>query len=309
MKTVMSKAYQKKKKGKTPLRYELHKSMAKEEPGRSYRVVHASDVTNPMKKFCPRENVLKRLEKVPTPTEFVTTSERVVFDHGNAWNQRIAHYFVGAGKHPRGMTIGDWICPACNKEFKFQRRPMHCNECGIPGKLLTYEEVRVVSQYSGISCGLDLLLDVGEESLLLVENKTLEKNEFKNLSKPSAEHLTRTQLYMRCLSEAEQTEVVKSINPNRSVILYSVKGGYGFIDNDLKKQSFQDGPYSPFKEFEITRDDESLDNMVESARLVELFKKEGKIPLGVCVNSFDKRAKSCPMFDACFSTKYPPTGE
>jgi hypothetical protein len=192
---------------------------------------------------------------------------------------------------------------SCKHLHEFTSRPFNCSVCKV--SKFTPEEVRIESAVTGASCGIDMLLMMGEGKLRPVEIKTMAADQFKTLAAPLAEHRLRTNLYLRIISESDQSWA-SLIATDRASILYISKAAYGCADPQLKEWGLKES-FSPFKEFWIERDDAETNAIVEPAKVVKAFRK-GKIgmPKGVCPTAMTKRACGCAFKTACFSGEYPP---
>jgi hypothetical protein len=96
------------------LRKILHRYLCGPEPGRSFKNLHASDVTYQDKQFCGRERAYQiGLNKQP-PIQFVSTSENVTWDIGRFVEEKVIDTFVEAG-----IAVGDWKCWHCGSMYKF----------------------------------------------------------------------------------------------------------------------------------------------------------------------------------------------
>jgi hypothetical protein len=96
------------------------------------------------------------------------------------------------------------------------------------------------------------------------------------------------------------------VSTERATILYVSKGGYGCADDSLKGWGIKE-QFSPFKEFEIARNDAATQYLSDRAKIVKDF-REGKtaMPHGLCATAMSKRAKGCSQVAACWSGKFPP---
>lgn len=279
------------------LKYMLHHHLSGYEPARPLSKVHASALTKP-EGFCPRYYALHDVLSAKPKDEWLSTSERVTYDMGRDLQDRIVHHFADQGK-----AIGHWRCMACSKLHEFCKRPAKCVNCGCRG--FRPEEVRFESASTGASCGIDMLLSNGEAKLQPVEIKTMDKEQFKGLVAPLAEHKLRTNLYLRIIAESEHNWS-SLVNTQKAKVLYTSKGGFGCADPELKKWGLSD-QYSPFKEYEIIRSDNATEELALRAKTVKDF-RDGKIgmPCGICPTAMVKRAMYCTMKKACFSGEHPP---
>lgn len=278
-------------------RFLLHTFLTRPKPGRSTKVMHASDLTTEAG-FCPRYPALCDAAGTTPDDEWLSTSEASTFQMGRDLQDRIVHWFADMGR-----AVGDWRCDGCDKLFQFQARPPKCSHCGC--RSFAPEEVRFQSAENGTSCGIDMLLNLDGPKLTVIEIKTIDKDEFKALKAPLAEHRLRTNLYLRLIAESAHAKK-KLVRTDRAYVLYASKGGYGCLDKEVQGWPTHE-QFSPYKEFEIKRDDSQTDDLVAPAKIVYDY-RQGLIgmPAGVCHSALDKRAAKCPRRAECFSGKYPP---
>jgi len=278
------------------LRFMLHEHLGGFEAPRSLRKVHASELTRP-EGFCPRFYALADTAKVKPKDEWVGAADVATFQLGRMWQDSIVHWFADMGR-----AVGHWKCLACNQLHEFQKRPMKCTSCN--SRAFEPVEVRFESAISGASCGIDMMVDVGDPLLLPVEIKSMAKEQFKDLHAPLAEHRLRTALYLRLIDESEHAWS-GLVQTRRAKVFYVCKGGY-VADPELGRWGLPDR-YSPFKEFEIGRDDAQTDALVARAKVVKDF-RAGLIgmPTGICSSAMAKRAKACSLCKLCFSGDHPP---
>lgn len=281
------------------LSYHLHKTLTHSSPGRSHKVVHASSLTQEDEKaFCPRQYALMDILKVKPKDEFLTTSLEVTFELGRQLQDSLVNWMADIG-----MAITDWKCLSCGCLHEFMRRPVFCSSCGC--QAFRPEEHRFKSEKTGASSGIDMMWNNGQMlKNQIVEIKTIDKDKFKSLAAPLAEHRLRTNLYMRIVDESDNVYKDR-VNTQEAKIFYISKGAYGCKSDKPKEWGIQGDTFSPFKEFTVTRDDSQTDEMSYFAqRLLEYRKGEKGIPLGICPNSFCKKASGCPVLKECFSNKY-----
>lgn len=281
------------------LRKLLHKQLAGPEVGRSFKNLHASDVTHPDYQFCARERAyVHQLNKQPK-VGFLSTSENVTYDIGRFVEQKVIDTLAEAG-----MAVGDWKCLHCGKTAKFCKRPFKCDGCGHPH--LKYVELRAKSDVTGVSCGLDVLVHFpGTAKHRVVEIKSIDKDQFKTLVAPLAEHEQRTKLYLKCVAESSQPWA-ETIYTDYGYVLYVSKGGYGTQCEEIAMWEFKDAPFSPFKDYVVQRDDEGLKVVLAHVLLFQEWYaawkagEEPELPERLCSSSLDKRAKKCSCLSPCF---------
>ncbi|QIG76862.1 hypothetical protein EVC30_033 [Rhizobium phage RHph_Y1_11] len=283
------------------LKFQLHRHLSTIDAHRGTDTVHASELTKEGG-ICPRFYAINSHMPDALPERSTTTSENATWEIGRMWQDKLVNYFSEIG-----IGISNWICDNgnCKLLYKHGRRPKECVQCGCTS--FTPSEPRFVSDKIGASCGVDMLvLFPGETLWEICEIKTIAPDEFKKLAAPLAEHRLRTNFYLRIVAESKEP-ITKNINTKKARVLYTTKGGYGVSDMEVRQWGL--GEYfSPFKEFEITRDDKATNHMAERAKIAFDY-RNGKIgmPYGICATAFEDRAKSCPRSKTCFGGEYPPT--
>lgn len=287
----------------TSLVFKLHQYLSSVEEPRSLKNIHASSVTkqDEVSEFCPRyyslyaANPLHFKKKIKS--EHLDTSLNVTYEIGRRLQISVVNWFAAMG-----VAYGHWRCLMCNQLHSNQVRPIKC-PCGC--SVFTPEEMRFTSQYSGISGGVDLVLKLGKPKLTPIEIKTIDKDQFKDLVMPLAEHRLRTNLYLRLI--AESTDPWASmVDTTEAKILYVSKGGYGCKQNETLKTLGLGETFSPFKEYTIARQDEDTQVDSDKARTAHLYRLgEAGMPVGICKTALSKRAKNCGFCKDCFSGEYP----
>jgi len=276
----------------------IHQRVPGMEPPRSTHTIHASDLTNEDKEFCPRAIILMDIAKKKGRATFIGTSLRLTYDLGRRLQDDFNNVWLSDVMH------GNWLCISC-KGFKTDcTKPMgHCGKTGITCNWM-YREPRFMDGESGLDGGIDGVVDVGESKLRMVETKTIEKDGFGALKAPLSEHRLRTNLYLRLIA-LDGRDFAKKINTQVGHLLYICKG-FGKKDEEIvKKKGVRDAAFSPFKEYKIKRDDSATDLLIAKARAVTVGRKSGGVPCGICKTSMEKRAKICPVIKECWSGKYP----
>jgi hypothetical protein len=283
------------------LKFELHKRIAGWEEPRPHFPLRASDLLKSTAEFCPREHAFMDMGVASKKGSFVGTSLRMTFNHGSFMERQIRDVYL------RDIVVGQWKCGICNHIHPtFGKSPkIKCPSCGW-GTQWTYNEPRFEDSDTGVSGGIDALLDIGQPKLLIVEIKTISPDDFKTLVAPLAEHKFRTSLYLK-LAETSKWGVSDRVNTKESKILYVTKS-FGFKDETLKAAGIKDAAFSPFKEFTILRNDDMLSTPLAKAKVLKVWRDDKKgMPCGICPNGLTKRAQGCPAVAACFSGKYQST--
>ncbi|UOX39971.1 rubredoxin-type fold protein [Vibrio phage V-YDF132] len=269
---------------------EMHRQMGRYDRDRPYENLHASDVTKDDPVFCPRERALLVATKAEPNEKYISTETRTYFDVGEAIHDLVRE------KWGLAVSIGNWECQRCDALYTATHRPVTC-ECG--GTNFKYHEQRVLSKDTGISCGIDW--QVAEKTTgyaIAVEIKSINPADFKTLHAPLAEHTSRTKLYLQSIATATDPKKVAHLRKDMAYILYVTKGapdngeylgGGGFLEKR-----------TPFKVFEVLRDDESIQEYLDRGRSYSEYRKTKKIPERICANPLTKRAKKCSMCTECW---------
>lgn len=275
----------------------LHETLSGIDPPRTHKRIHASDVSNTDKEFCPRESALLDATKHKKAGQFLGTAMRYTFDLGSAMADLLCNRWAV------DLVVGDWKCQGCGVVAQFCKKPKHCSECNC--KNLLYQELRFTSQVSGISGGIDLMLHLpGTTKYRVVEAKSLDKDYFKKLETAYAEHRFRTNLYMRVIEESDSPW--KGMIDTKNAIVFYMMKGYGTKTDFMKEAGIKDTPFSPFKEFKVKRNDEETEDVTLIAKqLYEFRKGTSGMPDRICPNTLAPRAASCTVRGVCFSKKYP----
>jgi hypothetical protein len=151
----------------------------------------------------------------------------------------------------------------------------------------------------GVTCGIDLLVDVGKPKLRLVEIKTMIKEDFQKLVAPLAEHRLRTVLYLNLVKN--NAALADKIDTNAATVLYIAKS-HGNYDKDQ-------GSVTPFKEYEVKYNEEMIEPYLAAATQFGRWKKHNLMPEPICKHTQTKRAGKCAVAALCFSGKYAPGSE
>lgn len=258
---------------------------------RSHKVLHVSDLTNGEKQFCAREFALMDASGVRDRMRRLFPAMRIAFEVGKMYEDLVRNEWLV------DHAVGYWRCGVCNRMEdgpRFGKRPKHqCFACDF--EMWRYQEVPFVHAESKASGSPDLLLDVGRDKHLVYELKTIDKDEFKALKMPYAEHRIRTQCYLRLI---QQSSLGSRIHTDSGRILYMCKG--------FGAKSEKHGQISPFREFTIEADHAAADKYLADGVPLALWRDGGPMPVRLCANVLVPRSQQCKMHEQCWSNKYPP---
>lgn len=279
----------------------LHRSLPRSEEGRPYKKIHASGMTKEGQEFCPREVALASSTGTIPRKQFLGTATLHTFAMGWEIQSRLNNDWL------RDVMWGNWRCPNCGDIKQYCRAPTGmCMECGSDARWIYEEVVASPTDRPSIVGSIDGFIDMGEGKLRMVEMKTMDKDKFKELKAPLAEHRIRTLLYLKLLELSGLPEKAGvEIDVEKAFVFYVTKS-FGFKDESIKAKGIVDQQFSPFKEFTVTRNDEEIDHIYNAAKPADeyLSGSTKRLPCGVCVNGLDKRANVCPVAKKCFSGSY-----
>lgn len=266
---------------KASLKYILHSEMAKTEPGRPYTTLHASDLTS--EDFCPQAFVAARDNNLKPESTFVGTSLRATFDTGHALQDLLNT------KWAVDTCIGTWQCVACGWLQSFCHRPDSCQSCDCQ----EFMYVEEVFEAFGASGSVDYILDTGDQ-YVIVEVKTIVKDDFRTLKTALAEHRLRTLLYLELVANCGDERAAK-IDTSYAIVLYICKG-FGCKDDFASVNGLKDAPFSPFKEFLIDRDTSTVSGLIKLAKST----MPGEAPIKACLDVAEYQRKRCRYKQYCW---------
>jgi len=265
--------------------------MGKTEPGRPFSTIHASMLTNEKKRFCPREVALSDITGNAPKGEYISATLKATFDVG--W--QIHHLMTD--NWLRQIAVGNWRCPRCEQASGWGPYPEDgfCLHCASSHRKWIYLEANFVHTDTKISGSIDLIVDLGLEKLIPVEIKSIDKDQFKDLVAPLAEHRVRSQLYLDLIKNSNHLQAHK-VSHKLAKIIY-VSKGYGAKNSN--------GKISPFREFNVQANEKAIAPYLAMGEKVVHWRTQGVMPAGVCPNSFGPRVSSCSCPKECFSGHYP----
>ncbi len=261
---------------------------------RSKEIVHASDATKP--NFCPRHWALLDILQKKTSDEYLSTALAATFDVGRATADLVTENWLG------DSAIGHWRCQSCGDQRTFCSKPK--NGCTKNAQCnWRYVEVVFESQEYGVSGSIDVMVELGALLVTATELKIIKTEDFEAIKQPLAEHVLRTQMYLKLISDSASAYKDR-INLHQARVLY-VSRGYGKSNPDYNKEIL------PFKEFVVHRNDDRVVPILKNAKQVKIWRESQfnvqAMPSGICTMPTDKYAKSCTTCKACFSGAYPAT--
>lgn len=255
------------------------------QPARPYSTIHASMLTYEGKSFCPREVALcDVLGREPKP-ENIPSVLQATFDMGWA-----VHHLM-SDKWLRNIAVGRWCCVQCHQITGFIKHPGKCPFC--KANRLEYREEVFQHKSLLVSGSIDVIVNLNKEKHTIVEVKSIDKDQFKDLKAPLGEHRVRSMMYLDLVATSGNP-IAGAIDTSEARILY-VSKGYG---------AKTDGKITPFKEYRVPANPNALKPYYSKAAEVVKWRTEGILPKGVCPNSYSGRVKQCACAHECWSGQY-----
>lgn len=258
------------------------------QPGRSMKVVHASDVTRT--EFCPRRWAFFDLFEKDPPQDFVGTAMDVTYQMGLETERMLIEEWAGTS------VVGNWKCRHCGDQRSMVPQPNgRCSPLHPRKHDWAHVQMVIEAPEYGIQGAPDALFDIGAPQLVVTEIKTMNPVEFDGLLVPLPEHRLRTNLYMKLIDHSHHPWK-GAINLQEARVLY-VSRGYGKMNAEWNE-------ILPFKEFVVKRNDADLAEFLKRAAALKAFRTIGLMPHGICTTALDKTAKKCSVVHPCFGGDY-----
>lgn len=248
---------------------------------RTHKTVHVSDLTRETQ-FCAREFALMDTHGREPKDRYLSAAQRVAFDQGDSLHDMCREQWLAKD------VVGHWQCVYCGNTVEFSKKPPRCPKCRCSH--LLYREVEFNAL--GTSGSIDILIDFNVGKHALTEAKTMDKDEFKSLIAPIAEHRVRVACYLYLIAHSD-SPYKNRIDLKQGHVLYISKA-YGIKNQDHNA-------ILPFKSYVVKRDDKLAAEYFGPAIALQDFRGGGPMPQPICANPFSKRAQSCPMSKECFS--------
>lgn len=240
--------------------------------------------------YCARKESLafsNRLAGGGARMRKVMAADRIIWAIGRAVESHVRAQFV-EGTRGAGV-IGEWSCK-CGQTTKRGEMPRTiCRTCGE--KASKYGEYTLRDDVRKVVGNPDLLYERPDNGAVrVIEIKSMNVNQYKELESPVAHHVVQAACYHRLLREN------------------------GFTPDDIVSIFYacKDFHPKPYKEFHVVIDEHisaRIDDLFELAATrsewIESHKAGGCVSLperlGACSSPTATRAKNCPECLGCFS--------
>jgi len=235
---------------------------------------------------CERSAVLMRRFNDGAPVyNQVSGFDRIVWKIGRAVEAHIRDNIIRA--HGPSKVLGKWTCPcgAATFEGTFPMDRPICPVCKKERDI--YQEWDLIDDEYGVQGHPDLPLIWSDGSIIVVEIKSMNAKEWKELKSPKGDHRFQACMYRRILQR-------KGYRVNDKVIVIVATKDYQFTRKE-----------SPYKEYQIDATTPQLQAELDGAlvlagRVRDAVANE-TLPHRTCANPQLSTAKSCSQCVRCFN--------
>ena len=250
---------------------------------RDYRseYTHVSSIVNPN---CMRKLLLGSRDNMPVYRPWMKSSDKILWAMGRACEAHIRSQFITA-RAKKGI-YGVWSCVCGVTSRTGYYSSCVCDKCGKDADV--YGEYRVENHEVMLSGQIDLLVQLANERLVVVETKSMNKDEFDKLEAPVPAHILQALAYRRLLIET-------GFNMADEVCIVYASKGYVFKGSVYKEFCVNTGSTS------LTSFMRVVDTMWDIARDTAEHRRNRTLPDRVCSHVGDTKAKQCHKVAECFS--------
>ena len=260
----------------------VQSALTQESKDRDCDPVHASDLTK--EPFCARELWLRKKYKLAGREQFIPASVGWSFKFGDFLNQVMTEHLFPE------QVYGKWECS--NVQCKHTYMGLGKKKCPNCGNKYEYKELVIIDDELNTTSSYDVFIVDGKR-ILLHEIKSIDKDKFRDLTKPLQEHNVRTQLYMSIIQE----NIKKFPNLDK----YMDKTGF-YVAYFCKCAGLKDhttGRVTPIKAFWVDYDKTLAEPYMDRAKLVA----GKKAPDPISEKRSNKHCLKCTVKEKCKSEK------
>lgn len=252
-------------------------------------MVHVSSLikSNSQDFFCPREFVLKYMEREDSAGAGIPPKFELLYGVGHFYGDYVVKKFVQRNPEWAQYMWGDWrcLCGHTTRTRECLPQGVVCDKCGYPCS--EYLETDLFNPARTVIGHADLIFLV-DGRFYIYEFKSIERQDivFDNIQEPLGDHLTQASNYYYML-KSEGKSVSKQLR-------------FVYIDRSLEGLYTKD----PFKEVRAKAISASrLKFFYSKVKRVHDSIEKGVLPVRLCESITDSRAKQCAKAVSCFSRK------
>ena len=238
--------------------------------------VHVSSLPG----LCARQYFIADSYPQIASSKRTTGGHQIMWAIGKAIEQRVVSAIIADCQ--RQGVVGAWACRCEKRKVQGLYSPTMCSSCGTDAN--RYRQLTFVDENAGVIGNPDLMLMV-ERKLLIIEVKSMKKEDWDTLTEPLPDHCFQAHSYRKLATE----------------------NGFGVHSNVAFLYVTKDFKYGdPYKEFHVPVDSVT-EGMIklswDDATALRSARLQKAIPprLAVCVSPKSSRAKSCPVCIDCFA--------
>lgn len=237
--------------------------------------------------FCPREFVLRYMEKHTKFGGAIPAKFEVLFEAGHALGDAAVNKFLRRSLDYGHTAFGDWECTCKETRITLERRPQEpyaiCNHCSTP--VINYAESDLRDDTIRIVGHPDFMMQDDTGRIYVFEIKSIDRADidFQELEEPLGDHVIQASIYYWLL-------IKKGFKVHPYVrILY--------IDRSLQNIYTE----KPYKELSVKRISlPRVRRIVNKAKRAYIGCKNGILPKRICDKIDCSRANNCKSAISCF---------
>lgn len=249
-------------------------------------LIHVSSLIKSDKSnfFCPREFVLRYMERTHDAGEGIPPKFELLWGVGHFYGDYIVRKFLHRNPEWAKYAWGDWTCVCKDSRRERTTLPLGetCAKCGHPIDI--YNEVDLFNPAKTVIGHADLIFCVNDH-YYIYEFKSIERADivFTDIKEPLGDHLAQASHYYYML-RGEGKKVAKSIR-------------FVYVDRSMEELYKR----APFIEVEANAiPARRLANFYLRAKTVHYSIEKGKLPERLCDSIDCYRAKTCSRAISCF---------
>lgn len=259
-------------------------------------VFHPSEVSKST--FCPRAWCLRIL--YPQAPEKLTADSIMIFDVGHLIHHQMKIYYGDAG-----LLFGKYRCLSCGYThigFKPSTNGVaaQCPVCNaedidlgldkIELRNWWYVEPKVEYPDLRIKGHTDMIL-VYNDNKYVGEVKSINDRGYSNLTSPVADHLEQGLLYLACLQDAQNHNVITTESKVGKIMQMPFKGVWNIYinKNDQKKRK----AFFTENDIRVTQMMDRVQERITPA--LAWFNKSGELPIRTCHSEADAKCMGCKI--------------
>ena len=250
--------------------------------------VHATHLDN----ICLRAVYLHSRYNIPVPMKQVTSNDRLTWNTGRGFEKHVRKQLIKSFGENQIFGISSCRCENLKSTFPKTEKSIDCDTCKTDQYHKYHEHTFSLDEF-GVVGNADFGYIIDNDKLILIEIKSIKKEEFEKLKKPQPPHknqILRYYYYAKLLGFNVSSEVQ---------VVYVSKGYIG-------KLGHGDVPYKSFTIDTKNEDFSKFDRELETGKLIkQMHNNESDLKVERNCNSCEcATAKKCAVSGICFSLNH-----